>query len=387
VASSILSRASSRHNVPPEKLAHSMEGPPSFLDSLRKDRPKHVAYVREALAEALMGPPAVFHGFGAHLLPRTVSHAFKVCLVGGRVWRVEQAVKGQGLTERRARKAIEEEDLQRIQWTQYLFDLGPWDERLYDEMIPMHTTSVDEAVKSIVDHAKRPILAPNAQSRAAAEDFLLAAQVGVAIAEAGLEADVQAAEGQVTLLINKHVSRLERLEVQLHDVALKVPGVRSAVTRLGPRYRPPAIHSDLDLPAMPRVLLVDDEKEFVHTLSERLESRDLGAAVAYDGEDALSFVESQAPEVMVLDLRMPGIDGLEVLRRVKREHKEVEVIILTGHGSEREEAVAQELGAFAYLHKPVDIEVLAKKMREAYRKIQEKRAAANESGAGGGDAS
>jgi len=72
---------------------------------------------------------------------------------------------------------------------------------------------------------------------------------------------------------------------------------------------------------------------------------------------------------------MPGIDGLEVLRRVKKEHPDVEVIILTGHGSEKEEAAAMELGAFAYLQKPVNIDVLAQKMKEAYRKISEKKAA------------
>ena len=107
----------------------------------------------------------------------------------------------------------------------------------------------------------------------------------------------------------------------------------------------------------------------MHTLSERLQARDLEAAVAYDGEEALSFLASDEPEVMVLDLKMPGIDGIEVLRRVKRDHPKVEVIILTGHGSKKEETVAQELGAFAYLRKPVDIELLTRTMKEAYRKI------------------
>lgn len=76
---------------------------------------------------------------------------------------------------------------------------------------------------------------------------------------------------------------------------------------------------------------------------------------------------------MVLDLKMPGIDGLEVLRQVKREHASVEVIILTGHGSELEQRRAEQLGAFAYLHKPVDIELLARTMRQAYRKAAEAR--------------
>ena len=85
----------------------------------------------------------------------------------------------------------------------------------------------------------------------------------------------------------------------------------------------------------------------------------------------LDFVEKDEPDVMVLDLKMPGIDGIEVLRLVKRDHPLVEVIILTGHGSEREEAMAEQLGAFAYLHKPVNIEVLTQVMKEAYQKVNE----------------
>jgi two-component system response regulator CpxR len=80
-------------------------------------------------------------------------------------------------------------------------------------------------------------------------------------------------------------------------------------------------------------------------------------------------VENEPPEVMVLDLKMPGIDGIEVLRQVKQIHPEVEVIILTGHGSAREEQLARELGAFAYLRKPVDLDVLTRTMQAAYLKL------------------
>jgi DNA-binding response OmpR family regulator len=78
---------------------------------------------------------------------------------------------------------------------------------------------------------------------------------------------------------------------------------------------------------------------------------------------------------MVLDLMMPGIGGIEVLRRLKQSHPNIEVIILTGHGSEQEEQLAADLGAFAYLQKPVNIEHLAEVMRDAYRKVNEAKAA------------
>ena len=74
-----------------------------------------------------------------------------------------------------------------------------------------------------------------------------------------------------------------------------------------------------------KILLVDDEKEFVETLSERMEMRDLPSDIALDGEQALQKVAEETPDVMVLDLKMPGIDGMEVLRRVKRAYPDVQV--------------------------------------------------------------
>ena len=103
-----------------------------------------------------------------------------------------------------------------------------------------------------------------------------------------------------------------------------------------------------------KLLLVDDEEDYVKTMAERMEMRDVGSRVALSGEEALQMVEEDAPDVMVLDLRMPGINGMEVLERVKREHPHVQVIILTGHGSEKEEKEARRLGAFKYRQKPAD---------------------------------
>lgn len=102
--------------------------------------------------------------------------------------------------------------------------------------------------------------------------------------------------------------------------------------------------------------------------------RDMGTAVVYDGEEALSALKEEEPEVMVLDLKMPGIDGLEVLRRVKKEHPNVEVIVLTGHGSKEIERTCLEMGACAYLEKPVDIDVLTQTMKDAYKRLKEGKA-------------
>nr|HID58463.1 response regulator [Desulfobacterales bacterium] len=117
-----------------------------------------------------------------------------------------------------------------------------------------------------------------------------------------------------------------------------------------------------------KVLLVDDEEDFVKTLATRMKMRDLGSEVALSGEEALRIVHDKVPDVMVLDLKMPGIDGLEVLRRVRKAYPHVQVIILTGHGSDKDEEEARRLGAFEYLRKPVDIGKLVHTLKEAYKK-------------------
>lgn len=132
-----------------------------------------------------------------------------------------------------------------------------------------------------------------------------------------------------------------------------------------------------------KVLLVDDEEEFVKALAERLKMRDLRSDTVLDGEEALSFVEDQEPDVMVLDLKMPGIDGMEVLRQVRKAYPNIQVIILTGHGTEKHEEEAKRLGAFDYLEKPVNLDVLVKKMKAAYkRKLEDTMVAATFAEAG-----
>jgi len=114
-----------------------------------------------------------------------------------------------------------------------------------------------------------------------------------------------------------------------------------------------------------KILLVDDEEEFVTTLAERLELRGLQARVALNGEAALQMIEADTPQIVILDVMMPGIGGFEVLRRIKAQHPQIPVILLTGRGSEKEGVKGMQLGAFDYLMKPLNIEELIKKMQEA----------------------
>jgi DNA-binding NtrC family response regulator len=113
-----------------------------------------------------------------------------------------------------------------------------------------------------------------------------------------------------------------------------------------------------------RVLLVDDEIEFVSTLAERLNLRGFNADTATSGEEALQKIAASPPQVVLLDILMPGMSGLEVLKRIKRDHPEVKVILLTGRGSWDGITGVRE-GAYDCLMKPIQIEELMQIMAGA----------------------
>jgi DNA-binding response OmpR family regulator len=116
-----------------------------------------------------------------------------------------------------------------------------------------------------------------------------------------------------------------------------------------------------------KILLVDDEREFVTTLAERLELRNMNVSIAMDGETALGIVENNPPQVVVLDVMMPGLGGLEVLEKIKAMDSKIQVILLTGHGETKDGIRGMQLGAFDYLIKPIDIDELIKKLNEAVK--------------------
>ncbi len=124
------------------------------------------------------------------------------------------------------------------------------------------------------------------------------------------------------------------------------------------------------------VLLVDDEAAFRDTISRRLEKRGMTVIQAAGGEQCLEIMETESPEVVVSDVKMPGMGGLELLQRLKEDHPDIEVILLTGHASTADGVSGIKAGAFDYLTKPVEFEHLLSKVRQAadqVRRREEKR--------------
>ena len=116
------------------------------------------------------------------------------------------------------------------------------------------------------------------------------------------------------------------------------------------------------------VLLVDDEVEFLETLVKRLKRRNLSVSGVNSGEKAIEALAQAPVDIVVLDVKMPGMDGLTTLKEIKKRFPLIEVIMLTGHASMEVAIEGMEQGAFDYLMKPMDIDELLYKLQDAYKK-------------------
>ena len=124
-----------------------------------------------------------------------------------------------------------------------------------------------------------------------------------------------------------------------------------------------------------RVLVVDDEADFLETIVKRLQRRKIDACGVDGGKKALDLVENERFDVVVLDILMPGMDGIETLKLLKKKKPFIEVIILTGHGSVESGLQGMQFGAFDYIMKPAELDELLEKIQQAYerKRIHEER--------------
>ncbi|MBD3402730.1 response regulator [candidate division GN15 bacterium] len=374
ITDELIPQAAAKFNIAEDKLVRAMTGPAPLLDRFTNQRLVAIASLRMMLAELIQSDDLILYDYPALLAPRQVTHVLRVCTMAGVEYRVAEAARTESLAEKEARKVISRDDKSRLEWSNLLYGKSPYDESLYDITIPMHQMGLDGAVTEIVTYAESDALRTTERSRAAAQDFIVAARIALAAANQGQDVDVVVEGPTAYITLKRYVSGAEQQRSKLEALARQDKQVVSVEFRVAASYQQPKSNPWANVDVPPKILLVDDEKEFVHTLSDRLQTRNLESSVVYNGEQALEFVSEDQPDVMVLDLMMPGIDGIEVLRRVKRDHPLVEVIILTGHGSEREEELAYELGAFAYIEKPANINELTRTMKAAYERVARSRA-------------
>jgi two-component system, OmpR family, response regulator CpxR len=374
----LVARAAELSGISRQQLNRCFAGQPSVFNPFTRERERFISWIKLALAELCQESQWVLHGYSGHLIPAAIQHILHVCVIADLPHRVGAAVAGKRAPKSRAAQWIATQDLQCAQWTQTLKGAqDPWNAALYDILLPTHDLDPEQAVQLLQKAMMVEALQPTAHSRRAADDFLRAARIEAALAAKGHVAATTIVGGKIHLNIDRPVLMLERLEQELIAVVHTVDNHGDIEISVQPNGEEKSWYRPYNQDRPSKVLLVDDEREFVQTLSERLEMRDIGSVVAFDGESALELIKTDQPEVMLLDLQMPGIDGMEVLKRVKAENPEIEVIILTGHGTDQHRDLCLKLGAFAYLEKPVDIDKLSETMKQANEKMRRNRGGRN----------
>ena len=124
-----------------------------------------------------------------------------------------------------------------------------------------------------------------------------------------------------------------------------------------------------------KIMLVDDEERFLETTRKLLQKKGIDAVTAESGEKALEMLRSNRAHVVILDVKMPGMDGIATLKEIKRQFPMVEVIMLTGHATVESAIEGLKSGATDYLMKPADIDEIVEKAEEAFsnrKRIEEK---------------
>ncbi len=260
----VVSEAAFLSGMAEEKLSRAFSAGTSIFNTFSREKERAVAWLRLAMASKLVNEDhLLFCGFASQLPPQDIGHLLRVCLIASMKERLEVAKQEKGYTEKFAQKMIRKDDEDRADWTKLLKEVDdPWTEALYDMVVPVPALGVKKSVAMIQEQVQNVAVQASDASRAAVQDFLLAARVETALVGAGHCVQVGAKDGKITLTINKHVLRLERLERELREVASGVEGVREVVTQVGKGFHQTDIYRKVDFELPSKVLLVDDERGF-----------------------------------------------------------------------------------------------------------------------------
>lgn len=355
------------------KFRKLLYGKVSVFNKFTLEKERAVSLFKLVLADKLQEAEChLFYGLHTVLIPSEVKEVLRTLVVDNKQIRINKGIS-EGLTKREAKDKVRTHDVSAFSLTDFLFKKEAYDSELFDLVIPAQSRDHLAISKEIIKYYHTVSVLRTKESQIGVSNMKRAAKVELELISKGHKLPVQVHGNVATLTVSNSTFNLKSLERELHAIAISVDGVEKAgfieiKTHEASVYR----QQKFELPS--KVLFVDDEKDFVHAVSRRLISRDVGTYGVYDGEEALNIVLDDRPDVMVLDLKMPGLHGTEVLERVKKLEPLVEVIILTGHGNIKDEQVCMELGAYAYLNKPVDIEKLSETIKAANVKVHQSRA-------------
>ncbi|TYT76082.1 response regulator [Desulfobotulus mexicanus] len=366
----IIERCSLRHHIKPAILKKALYSGTSVFNNFTHEKEYATACLRATLADLLETEGQIFTGHTALLLPFSLSHVLRIHITAGRRWRIMQA-KAMGTTEKEAEEDIRRHDTITALWTRHLWKKPSMDKDHFHMILTMD--KAENPLEEILETMTQPRHQITKEGRWIMEDFRLRTRVELELNLAGHDVEVDVFQGRVRLTIEKKFPHPSKLANELHSIVSASPGVQEVEICIGPVSTDARNYHRYDAAVACKVLLVDDEKEFVQTLSERLRMREYPSHAVFSGKEALDLLETDAPDVMVLDLMMPGINGFEVLRRTRQKYPDIEIIILSGHGSETDRQRCMDMGAFACLQKPADINELKATINKAHARILKRR--------------
>lgn len=371
----VVVRASELSGISAGKIEKTFSAKISVVNRLTHEKERTFVFLRRAMADFLEGDSLLLSGYLSHLIPRGATNILKVCLTARSQYRAEEAMVKQGLTEKKSHKLIGRLDGERSAWVNTITGQSdPWASYLYDIVIPMDKASVTAAVNLIEEHIHPDILKKTEASRQVLLDYQLATRVEVALIKGGhYLIGVSASSGKVSLIIDKPVIMIDRLRQELKRLVGGVDGVEDVECRLGKkfhgvnRYR----NHEFELPDRGLVAADDEiDRDVLTTLSERLLLRGTGFTVAHDEQSALEKIEKEQPDILVLDIKKPGMGGGDVLSHLKETYPDLEVIVLTGYGTDIDKERCLSLGAFAYMQKPVDNDSIIDVLEQAIEQVR-----------------
>lgn len=358
--------------VTPDILRDMLYGKTSVFNQFTLEKEIVVNKLRSVFCRKLADTENyLFYGFQSLLVPARISNVLRTLIVASEKERIRRALSF-GMIDRNARKVIHDHDASANAWALFLHQKMAYDSRLYELVVAVEKKTQKELTKEIVTKYQSSISEPDKSQRAKIfADTLLAQKVEEVLLSQGHKLGVEVQDTVAVLTVRQNVFNFNILQEDVARLAKEVDGINEVQVIQKTDYDA-CIYRRRRFDRPSKVLFVDDEKDFVKTVSQRLISRDVGTYGVYSGEEALDLVAEDPPDVMVLDLKMPGLHGTEVLHRTKDIAPEIEVIVLTGHGTSEDMEQCMKLGAFAYMNKPVNVEELSRTIDRAYEKIQQR---------------
>lgn len=313
----ILIDAAARMGVSHDLLRAKMEKSPGLLEIFSSERRTYLLAVKAALADRVLAGNLVYHGQAGHLLLRGLPGVLRIRLIAAMPSRIHAIMERDAVSREEAESRIRRLDLERARWTHFMYGVEIGDPGLYDLVVNLEVLTIASACEVVLHALTRP--------------------------------EFSITDGVLARLRNFAAGC--RTELEAHQV-----GKPAAAAQ-----------------ARARVLVVDDEIELATRLAERLGQRGYDATAVFSGKEALMSLDESWYDVVLLDLQLPGMDGIATLRRIRGLHRETQVVVLSGHSTVAQGIEGMQLGAADFLQKPVDIDVLCASVDTAAAKTRENR--------------